>query len=265
MNVRDALQGLGIYLAAAGPAGLARAVEGKLLNRVRPVRITRSDCEHPFELRIPTSDVSTCWQVFVNGEYDFDVRSPPAVIVDAGANIGLASILFANRFPQARIIAIEAERNNFELLKKNVAPYSRITPLHAALWNHNGSVDVMDPGLGNWGFMTGTHAAPGEQGMAARHAVPSFTVDRLMADHSIDRIDILKMDIEGAELEVLADASAWIDRVDGLIVELHEHMKPGCIASYESVAAGFPAAWAKGENYYLSRERCLAPRRVSPG
>ena len=54
------------------------------------------------------------------------------------------------------------------------------------------------------------------------HAVAAITRDRLMRDQGIDHIDILKVDIEGAEKEVFADTSAWIDRVGSIIVELHE-------------------------------------------
>lgn len=74
-----------------------------------------------------------------------------------------------------------------------------------------------------------------------------------MHTHGLDRIDLLKMDIEGSEREVLADPSAWIDRVDALIVELHDRKKPGCGAVFESVARQFDARWHGGELEYLVR------------
>ena len=72
-------------------------------------------------------------QVFLDNEYDFRAVERPQVIVDAGANIGLASILFANRYPQAKILAIEPEHDNFNLLADNVRSYDNIVPLQAAL------------------------------------------------------------------------------------------------------------------------------------
>ena len=72
--------------------------------------------------------------------------------MDAGANIGLASILFANRFPQAKIFAIEPEHDNFNLLADNVCTYDNIVPLHAALWGENATIHLTDPGDGAWGF-----------------------------------------------------------------------------------------------------------------
>jgi len=68
------------------------------------------------------------------------VSTEPDVIVDAGANIGLASICFANKYANATIIAVEPEQSNFELLEENVAPYPNIVPVQAALWYEDSEV-----------------------------------------------------------------------------------------------------------------------------
>ena len=75
-----------------------------------------------------------------------------------------------------------------------------------------------------------------------------------MRDFGLAHIDILKVDIEGAEKEVFSDTSKWIDRVGSLIVETHDHMKPGCSQSVHSATRGFHHEWRRGENLYLSRE-----------
>lgn len=219
--------------------------------------VHRQDCRHPFYLRIPSSDVPTYKQVFIDREYDFQVASPPAVIIDAGANIGLAAIYFANRYPSAKIIAIEPEQSNFELLKRNTSAYANITPLQAALWHKNEEIDLIDPGLGNWGFMTEQKDQAGGNSAQARHRVQAMTVDRILAQFGLDRVDILKIDIEGAEKEVFSDTSAWIDRVDSMIVELHERMKTGCNRSFYLGSGGFDQEWMQGENVYLSRNGYL--------
>jgi FkbM family methyltransferase len=72
----------------------------------------------------------------------------PPVIIDAGANVGLCAVFYANRFPDARIIAIEPEPSNYEMLKKNTAPYPNITTVHAALWKENGPLRLFDTGEG---------------------------------------------------------------------------------------------------------------------
>ncbi len=218
---------------------------------------TRRDCKHPFLLRVPTSDVPTYEQVFLKKEYDFSVVTPPKIIVDAGANIGLASIYFANKFPSAKIFAIEPEPSNFELLKRNTAPYPNITPIQTALWHRNEEITLIDQGIGNWGFMTVTRNSAKDQMCETSCAVEVMTLDKIMKDYDLEKIDILKIDIEGAEKEVFSDTSSWIEKVDSIIIELHERMKAGCNRSFYCGSNGFDNEWEHGENVYLSRGNCL--------
>ena len=102
--------------------------------------------------------------------------------------------------------------------------------------------------------MTGEKTLPGVSSENVCHVVKAMTVDKIIEDFGIDRINILKIDIEGAEKEVFADSSAWIESVDALIVELHERMKPGCNRSFYLGSNGFDHEWSQGENIYLSRD-----------
>ena len=215
-------------------------------------RTTTPGARYPLFLRVPSSDVPTFEQVFINGEYDFDVTSSPRAIVDAGANIGLASVYFASKFPDARIVAVEPEESNLEILRRNIAPYPNITLVCGALWHENATIDLVDPGLGNWGFMVQAGDGAETYGPAV-HAVRGMTVDALMNEQGIDHIDILKIDIEGSEREVFRDPSAWIGAVDALIVELHDRMKPGCSRSFYLGSGGFENEWLQGENVFLTR------------
>ncbi|MCH8824017.1 MAG: FkbM family methyltransferase [Planctomycetes bacterium] len=247
-------------LSTVGLHGLYCAVKGKALNSTSLFEVKRHDIKFPISLRIPSSDVSTYRQVFINQEYDFREETHPKVIVDAGANIGLASIYFANKYPKAKLIAIEPEEGNFELLKKNVAPYITIIPVQAALWSHNGEIDLVDPERGNWGFMTEEGNASENQLREVCHKVRAMTVDKIIDDYDLDKIDILKIDIEGAEKEVFSDTSSWIERVDALIIELHEFIKHGCNRSFYNGSNGFDSEWQQGENVYLSRGTYLTRR-----
>ena len=247
-----------------GLRGVVTALGAKITRSNVPLRVDRPGITFPFYLRCRTSDVATFDQIFVDQEYDCVVTRPPKVIVDAGANIGLASIYFANRFPESRIVAIEPEASNFERLRSNVAPYLNIVPVQAALWNKNEEIDLVDPGAGNWGFMTfGSGSLERPRG-DLRHKVRGMTVDRIMHDYALDRIDILKVDIEGAEREVFQDPSAWLDRVDALIIELHDRVKPGCGLSFYSATRGFDNKWTQGENVFLTRGHWLTRRTSSP-
>ena len=211
-------------------------------------------------LRLPSTDVYVHNQIFVQRQYQFNVQAPPRIIVDAGANIGLFSIYMAQAFPEARIIALEPEAGNFARLKANVAAFPQITPVHAALWHEATEVTVHDSGIGNWGFSTASvsdHESSTECGR-----IDAKTVDSLMAELNLKKIDILKIDIEGAEKEVFADPTRWIDHVDSLVVELHEQWRPGTYRNFYNGTNGFTHEWRQGENHCLSRGHFLIPNEV---
>lgn len=248
------------YYSTFGIDGVTKAVKAKLTNSNVLMAVNRPGIRYPFYLRCGTSDIPTFDKIFLNQEYDFIVKKCPKVIVDAGANIGLASIYFANRYPESKIIAIEPEASNYEMLKMNVVPYSNVIPLHAALWDKNEEISLVDPGLGTSGFMTKGKDSQEEYLGKMCHKVRGMTVDKVMADNGLERIDILKIDIEGAEREVFRDPSAWMRKVDALIVELHERMKSGCNRSFYNGSNGFDDEWMHGENIYLSRRKWLTRR-----
>jgi FkbM family methyltransferase len=248
------------YLRTVGIRGFASAVKVRITRMPTLLEISWPDIKFPFVLRIPSSDVATCEQIFIDLEYDFNVKGTPRVIVDAGANIGLASIYFANKFPDAKIIAIEPEESNLKVLKRNIAPYENIVPVCGALWHENTRIKLVDTGIGKWGFMTTAQESAEETYGVMVDEVQGVTVDTIMKEQGIDHIDILKVDIEGAEREVFGDSSSWLGKVDALIIELHDHMKPGCSRSVCKGAKGFDNEWLQGENLYLARN-CSCVRR----
>lgn len=257
--IEDHLRSAARYFSAVGVGGLTSVVASKLLKRSMHLhQVTRSDVRHPFQLRLPSSDVPTYCEVFLHRDYEFETRRAPRVIVDAGANIGLSAIFFANLFPEARIIALEPEDSNFALLAANVAPYPQITARHAALWHENKLISLVDPGLGNWGFMTQDSAQGAFEGEPVG-LVQALTLDALMRDYDLDRIDLLKLDIEGAEREVLGDPKAWIDRVDAMVVELHDRLKPGCSRNFYLATHAFELEWSRGLLAGVARaDSCIA-------
>jgi tRNA G46 methylase TrmB len=105
------------YRRVVGVHGLVSAIKGKITKTPTLLKIDRPDIKFPFYLRVPSSDVETFEQIFIRQDYNFDVKKSPKTIVDAGANIGLASLYFASKFPNSNIVAIEPEESNFELLK----------------------------------------------------------------------------------------------------------------------------------------------------
>jgi len=169
--------------------------------------------------------------VYGDKQYDPDIRDfDPRVIVDGGAHIGMASIRFACHYPKATIFAVEPEPSNFTALVGNVAPYKNIIPVEAALWKEDcqvllGPSDVHPKGAFQIQECGSTR-------------VRAVTLPTLMREHAIRVIDLLKLDIEGAEKEVF-ESCDWIDSVRNIAIELHDRVNPGCRAAVQTAARGF--------------------------
>jgi FkbM family methyltransferase len=212
----------------------------------------------PVHVRVPSTDLRVYEQVMLRKEYDLPAQREPSFIVDAGANIGLASVFFANRYPHARILSLEPEKSNYDMLVRNAAPYPNIKAVRGALWSETTELNVIDPGLGSWGFQVG--AQNGATSGAADQTVHAFTVETIMRDFGVEKIDILKIDIEGSELEIFQTANRWIDKVDSLVVELHEQLRPGCSRVFYNATNDFEHEWMQGELVCLTRgDGCLIP------
>jgi FkbM family methyltransferase len=216
---------------------------------------------HPVRLRLSGSDAPTFGQVFTNLEYAIDLPREPAYIMDLGANIGLATVYFAGRFPSARIACVEPDAENFRMLKANVAPYDGVRPFHAAVWPDRGALEIVDTKEGgaplkSWAIRV-RPIQDKDPGRAAGGQIPAMTIPDIMEQAGFPRIDLLKVDIEGAELELFSrNTESWIDFVDALVIETHDRLKPGCTEAVESVMGprGF-VRLQSGENLVFLRGR----------
>lgn len=190
----------------------------------------------PVYVRARTVDVELFDRILVHGQAELPVPGDPAFIVDAGANIGLTAVYFASRWPRARIVALEIEEGNFALLRRNVAPYPNVTPLLCGLWSGPAALTIENPGAEPWAFM----AAKAPRGTHGR-TVAALGVLDVMRRFGVERIDLLKVDIEGSEREVFGPgAEAWLDRVGCIAVELHDWFVPGCQDALDRAVAGRP-------------------------
>jgi FkbM family methyltransferase len=182
---------------------------------------------HPVHIRAKSSDEYTFQQIFINKEYGFSYDAQPSNIIDAGANIGLAAVYFANRFPNSRVFCLEPEPNNFKLLQKNISYYPNIKAIPAGLWGVSTYLRIRDEGLGNWGFIVE------ETDAAEPGAIKAVSLLDLIKENKLESLDIVKMDIEGSEKEVLeaGDLHEWLSVCKVLIIELHDRMKKGTSAA----------------------------------
>ncbi|MEM4188509.1 MAG: FkbM family methyltransferase [Candidatus Hadarchaeum sp.] len=207
----------------------------------------------PFYLRLGGADPKVLVEVFLRGIYQIPLRNKENLtIVDAGAHIGVAAVFFANRFMPVRIISIEPTPQNTWLLELNTRFYSCIHLIGAALWWRSGLLQVADHGSGSSGFRVG-EAANGR----ANVRVPAVTVDDILEEFDLERIDLLKCDIEGAEREVFEHADSWIHRVDVVAVEVHDRFKQGCKRAVAEACRDFTERLWLGSTWVLGRPGTL--------
>src|SRR2546425_631059 len=191
---------------------------------VGPCRVT---------LRRGTSDFAVFVQCLVTRQYRPLVQlvrhcGDPAevrVIIDAGANVGLTALYLARSFPGARVFCLEPERTNHDLCRVNVAAnhLDNVTVDRAALWSDDGPVRVL-PGIRDgreWSFRVGAANSPGRSDECAE----GMRVRTLMERHGLESVDIMKIDIEGAEKTLFAasdDVSYWLPRTRFVAIEIHD-------------------------------------------
>ncbi len=170
----------------------------------------------PVTVRPGTADSSTFDSVFIWKQYELPLPANSKNIFDCGANIGLASAWFANVCPGAQIVALEPQLDNYELLKSNCRHYANITAHQAALWNRVGELNLCDSTV----RVDSYQYTEGDGDSSER--VAAYDVPSLMALHNVATIDVLKIDIEGAETVVFDEACHdWLDKVRMLIIEMH--------------------------------------------
>lgn len=191
----------------------------------------------PFPLlcRRGTSDRWAFGQIFVRQEYTaLSVRRQPKLIIDCGANVGYTSVYFLNKYPSAHIIAIEPDIDNFELLVKNLSPYGeRAQAIHAAIWPEPTDLVVCRAPEGSreeWG----TWVRPSQVDEAAD--IRGIDIPFILTESGFGHIDVLKIDIEGAEAALFAHQSQeWIHKVNAFFIELHN---PECERAFRQALSG---------------------------
>lgn len=175
----------------------------------------------PLYCRARTSDRWAFGQVFVRKEYgDLPTDHRPKLIIDCGANVGYTSVYFLTRYASSRVIAVEPDLQNYRLLQRNLAPYGeRALAIHAAVWSeptHLKLCSAQETNKGEWAFWV-RECQPDET-----PDVPALDIQTILSDSGFGQIDILKIDVEGAETQIFSQSyGGWIDKVETFLIELH--------------------------------------------
>jgi len=160
-------------------------------------------------------------ETFVDLDYYFEARSDAPTILDCGSNIGMSILFFKALYPKATIIGFEPASGTFAALEKNVHGnrLQDVTLHRAAVGGEDGQVAF---------FETPTSGGLTASTDSGRGAVGRTVVDQVRLSRFVDRhIDLLKLDVEGAEFAVLSDliASNRLAMIDQMIIEYHHHIR----------------------------------------
>ena len=211
-------------------------------------------------LRRHTSDFRVFREIVLQRQYEPVVQllrhcegnDAVATIVDAGANIGLASIYFSRSFPAAKVIALESDEENYKACSINIASAeaTKVVPLHQALWNENIPLEAKSDFRDGreWSRSVGVSAS-------GQGSVRGVSVSTIIDEHQLPSIDLLKIDIEGSEAAVFDEPSSvdrWLPKVQCLAIEIHERV------TYERIV---PQLRARGFLVFDRGEMTIALRR----
>lgn len=158
--------------------------------------------------------LSFVWQfkeIYVAEIYKFDFENQAPTILDCGANIGLSCLYFKELFPNAMIKAFEADPDIAKTLKVNLERNNAqdIEIINKAVWTHDQGIEFSVDGADG-----GSINSSGN-----KIKIPSIRLKEYLK--AVDQISLLKIDIEGAEYEVLKDCANELSHVKNIFIEYH--------------------------------------------
>jgi len=186
-------------------------------------------------LRRMTTDYNIYGQIFRFEEYRplIDIvnklrKKEILYIVDAGANVGCSTVYFKQLFPGAKVVAIEPQSGNFNMLTKNIQLNNMQNDVFAnksGLWKDNSNLEITTD------FRDGREYAfflkTAKDADTTHETVPGITINDVMTQYSFPYIDILKIDIEGSEKYLFEDeeiARRTLEKVNFMALEIHDEV-----------------------------------------
>lgn len=227
---RSFLARLKAFADLSGAIGLGAALAFSRYSR-RTLQANRTPYPlHPKQLLYPifirpnTSDIDVFCQIFLEQEYlCLQGLKDVEFIIDCGANVGYASAYFLSRFPNSKVIAVEADHDNYEAARTNLQPYGdRVTLLHAGVWSHRTGLELRSDSYRD-GRQSTRQVQESELGKPG--SIEGVDIPYLLKLSGENKISLLKIDIEGAEAEVFSPTSTskeWLPLVQAMVIELHD-------------------------------------------
>lgn len=221
---------------------------GKSRNAIVFARMKNS--RQKIYLRNIASDKQIFQQIFLREELNVNFSMIPSVIVDGGANIGMATLYLKMKYPDANIFSIEPDNSNFQLLKKNSKDFPSIKCYKNALWHQPAFLEIINKEAGNESFIVKEIKEENQIDL-----LKGITLDEIIEENKLVTIDLLKLDIEGSETELFkSDYESWLSKVKNLLVETHNWISPDSEASVMEAAKGLTFVGMQGEYHFFKNK-----------
>lgn len=193
---------------------------------------------------IIADSVSFYWnyrEIFIDDIYKFNSNSDIPRIIDCGSNYGTSIVYFKQLYPDAHILGVEADPNIFNLLASNIKTrnYNDVTLLNKAVMDRTEPIKFYYEG------------ADAGRVHYLENAKGTVQVDSIKLDDLIEnQIDLLKVDIEGAETEVIC-TSEKLNDISHLFIEYHSLKN-----TEQSLARLLEKLASNGFRYYIQTQFC---------
>jgi len=175
-----------------------------------------------------------------------------SVVIDLGANEGFYVLKVKEMAPKSKIIAVEPNPSAFKVLKKNVEAnkLKNIIIVNKAVTSKNGKINFeIVKGLTEIGAVK-VYKKFRKRNRLKKIVVNSITLDRLCKKYKINKIDLLKIDVEGSELDILKSSKNILSKIDKAIIEYHEAQKTITGVKKIMVKNNFKILFIDRQKYY---------------
>lgn len=222
-------------------------IEGGKYNKEEIHTFQLKSLKHPVSIRAIRADMQSFVNTFIDPYLENKpYLSNPAFVVDGGANIGCTAALYANWWPDSKIVSVEADKENYELTLINTKNYKNISVIHGGLWNKTADLKI-EAGQED-GFVVREISVTDM--VAPENVTKGISLGDLMKRYEAKGIDFLKLNVEGSEKEIFSsDFEPWLGVTRAMLIELHDGKNAGCSAVVFNTLAKYDFAVAETANY----------------
>jgi FkbM family methyltransferase len=231
------------------------AERGGNLNFRDRVRLTLKAPRVDIQMRPASNDIYTLGEIFLQQIYSEVAQrlSDLKTIVDLGSNIGFATIYLNGKFPESRFCCVEPDMDNFDLLTRNLdylVRQDRCNCICAGVWSKTERLQI--DGTTSEGHVNQRRLSQGDD-CGSIGSIQGMTITDILTTAKMESVDLLKVDIEGAEVQMFQGSVEWLSRVNAIAIEFHNDSRVASDFDAKVKAYGFNITEADGHTIFAAK------------